>query len=145
MSVPSTEKCSSLISSASLAMYSGTGRPSVPPERLLKAMVLMALYGIRAEVLLCEQLHYNMLFRWFLNMDMVEAPFDHCAFLDNRKRLLERDAAGKFFRQVVHLASRLRARRLSASSAIFLIGRSGWLGGTRSSMLTRRSIHDRSS
>jgi transposase len=86
------------------AMYSGTGRPSVPPERLLKAMVLMALYGIRSEVLLCEQLHYNMLFRWFLDMDMVEAPFDHCAFSDNRKRLLEHDAAGKFFRQVVRFA-----------------------------------------
>lgn len=82
-------------------MYSSRGRPSVPPERLLKAMVLMALYGIRSEVLLCEQLEYNMLFRWFLDMDMVETPFDHCAFSDNRKRLLEHDAAGKFFRQVV--------------------------------------------
>ena len=86
------------------AMYSGTGRPSVPPERLLKAMVLMALYGIRSEVLLCEQLHYNMLFRWFLDMDMVETPFDHCAFSDNRKRLLEHDVAGKFFQQVLRFA-----------------------------------------
>jgi transposase len=86
------------------AMYSSKGRPSVPPERLLKAMVLMALYGIRSEVLLCEQLQYNILFRWFLDMDMVEAPFDHCAFSDNRERFLAGDVAGKFFRQVVRFA-----------------------------------------
>lgn len=85
-------------------MYSSKGRPSVPPEQLLKAMVLMALYGIRSEVLLCEQLNYNMLFRWFLDMDMVEAPFDHCAFSDNRQRLLEHDAAGKFFSEVLRFA-----------------------------------------
>ena len=85
-------------------MYSAKGRPSVPPERLLKAMVLMGLYGIRSEVLLCEQLAYNMLFRWFLDMDMIEEPFDHCAFSDNRQRLLEHDAAGKFFRQLLRFA-----------------------------------------
>lgn len=85
-------------------MYSKQGRPSVPPEQLLKAMVLMALYSIKSEVQLCEQLQYNMLFRWFLDMDMVEEPFDHCAFSDNRARLVEHDAAGKFFRQVVRQA-----------------------------------------
>jgi transposase len=85
-------------------MYSKRGRPSIPPERLLKGMVLMALYSIRSEVQLCEQLQYNMLFRWFLDMDMVEEPFDHCAFSDNRERLIKHDAAGKFFRQVVRQA-----------------------------------------
>jgi transposase len=54
------------------AMYAETGRPSVPPERLLKGMVLMALYTVRSERQLCEQLEYNLLFRWFLGMDMVE-------------------------------------------------------------------------
>ena len=52
----------------------------------------------------CEQLQYNMLFRWFLAMDMVEDPFDHCAFSDNRARLLDHDAAGKFFSEVVRQA-----------------------------------------
>lgn len=61
-------------------MYSKTGRPSVPPERLLKGMLLIAVYSIRSEVQFCEQLRYNFLFRWFLDMDMVEEPFDHCAF-----------------------------------------------------------------
>lgn len=81
-------------------MYPKTGRPSVPPERLLKGMVLMALYSIPSEVRLCEQIRYNMLFRWFLDMDMVEVPFDHCAFSDNRARLLEHDVARKFFQHV---------------------------------------------
>lgn len=85
-------------------MYSSHGRPSVPPEQLLKAMVLMALYSIKSERQLCEQLQYNMLFRWFLDMDMVEEAFDHCAFSDNRARLMKHDAAGKFFRQVVRQA-----------------------------------------
>lgn len=85
-------------------MYSKQGRPSVPPESLLKGMVLMALYSIKSEVQLCEQLQYNMLFRWFLDMDMVEDSFDHCAFSDNRARLIKHDAAGKFFRQVVRQA-----------------------------------------
>lgn len=78
-------------------MYSKGGRPSVPPERLLKAMVLMALFSIPSERRLCEQLRYNLLFRWFLDMDMVEEPFDHCAFSDNRERLMKHDVARKFF------------------------------------------------
>lgn len=81
-------------------MYPKTGRPSIPPERLLKGMLLMALYSIPSEVRLCEQLRYNMLFRWFLDMDMVEAPFDHCAFSDNRQRLLEHEVSRKFFKHV---------------------------------------------
>ena len=85
-------------------MYSRQGRPSVPPEQLLKAMVLMALYSIKSEARLCEQLQYNILFRWFLDMDMVEEPFDHCAFSDNRERLMKHDAAGKFFHEVVEQA-----------------------------------------
>lgn len=85
-------------------MYSKTGRPSVPPERLLKGMLLIALYSIRSEVQFCEQLRYNFLFRWFLDMDMVEEPFDHCAFSDNRDRLIEHEATAKFFRKIVDQA-----------------------------------------
>ena len=57
-------------------MYAASGRPSVPPERLLKSMLLMAFYSVRSERLFCEQLDYNLLFRWFLDMDMVEDSFD---------------------------------------------------------------------
>lgn len=92
------------LSSSLGRMYPKNGRPSIPPERLLKGMLLIALYSIRSEVQFCEQLRYNLLFRWFLDMDMTEAPFDHCAFSDNRDRLMEHDAAGKFFRQVVKQA-----------------------------------------
>ena len=91
------------------AMYSATGRPSIPPERLLKATLLMALYTVRSERQFCEQLDYNLLFRWFLDMDMVEASFDATAFTRNRVRLLAHDVAGQFFRTVVEQA---RAERL---------------------------------
>lgn len=85
-------------------MYSKTGRPSIAPERLLKGMLLIALYSIRSEVQFCEQLRYNFMFRWFLDMDMVEEPFDHCAFSDNRDRLIQHEATAKFFRKVVQQA-----------------------------------------
>src|SRR5690606_27412563 len=83
------------------AMYSRTGRDSVPPETLLKSTLLMALYSVRSERLFCEQLAYNLLFRWFLDMDMTSQPFDHSTFSKNRDRLLEHEAAGKFFYAVV--------------------------------------------
>lgn len=82
------------------AMYADTGRPSVPPERLLKGMLLMALFSIRSERQLCEQLRYNMLYRWFLDMDMTEEPFDASTFSKNRERMLEHDLAGEFFASV---------------------------------------------
>ena len=82
-------------------MYSKKGRPSIPPERLLKATLLMAFHSIRSERLFCEQLDYNLLFRWFLDMDMVEESFDHSTFSQNRKRLLEHDVAANFLGEVV--------------------------------------------
>jgi len=89
-------------------MYSVVGRPSIPPERLLKASLLMALYTVRSERLFCEQLDYNLLFRWFLDLEMDEASFDHSTFSRNRARLLEHEVAGEFFRTVVEQARRLR-------------------------------------
>jgi len=83
------------------AMYSEGGRPSVPPERLLKSSLLMALYTIRSERMFCEQLGYNLLFRWFLDMDMSEAAFDASTFSKNRARLIEHDVAAQFFVQIV--------------------------------------------
>jgi transposase len=85
-------------------MYSEFGRPSIPPERLLKATLLMALYTVRSERSFCEQLGYNLLFRWFLDMDMVEPSFDHSTFSRNRERLIEHDVAKQFFGQVVRQA-----------------------------------------
>ena len=72
------------------------GHPSVPPERLLKSTLLMALYSVRSGRLFCEQLDYNLLFRWFLDMDLVEESFNHSTFSKNRERLLEHDIARKF-------------------------------------------------
>src|SRR6202023_606649 len=90
-------------------MYSLRGRPSIPPERLLKASLLMALYTVRSERMFCEQLDYNLLFRWFLDLEVDEAGFDHSTFSRNRARLLEHAVASEFFRAVVAQA---RTRKL---------------------------------
>ena len=90
------------------AMYAGGGRPSVPPERLLKSTLLMAFYSVRSDRLFCEQLDYNLLFRWFLDMDMVEESFDHSTFSKNRERLLEHDVAKKFLAEIVQQARSAR-------------------------------------
>jgi transposase len=85
-------------------MYSAVGRPSIPPERLLKATLLMALYTLRSERLFCEQLDYNLLFRWFLDMNMDEASFVPTVFTKNRERLLQHNVASKFFGVIVEQA-----------------------------------------
>src|SRR6202171_1208075 len=89
-------------------MYSEVGRPSIPPERLLKASLLMALYTVRSERMFCEQLDYNLLFRWFLDLDVAEPSFDHSTFSRNRARLLEHDVAREFFTRVVAQARSLQ-------------------------------------
>ena len=70
-------------------MYADVGRPSIPPERLLKSSLLIALFSVRSERAFCEQLDYNLLFRWFLDMQLMERSFDPTVFTKNRKRLLE--------------------------------------------------------
>lgn len=90
------------------SMYAEGGRPSIPPERLLKATILMALYTVRSERQFCEQLGYNLLFRWFLDMDMTEQGWEHSSFTRNRERLLKHDVAAKFFYAVVDEAKRER-------------------------------------
>src|SRR6202049_2890114 len=92
-------------------MYSAVGRPSIPPERLLKASLLMALYTVRSERMFCEQLDYNLLFRWFLDLNWDEPGFDHSSFSRNRARLLEHDVAGEVFRTVVAEARELERTR----------------------------------
>jgi transposase len=83
------------------AMYSGIGRPSVPPERLLRAMLLQAFYSIRSERLLMERLEFDLLFRWFVGIDVDDAAWDHSTFSKNRDRLLEGDVAAKFMQAVL--------------------------------------------
>jgi len=90
------------------AMYADSGRESVPPETLLKGSLLIALYSLRSERMLCEQLGYNMLFRWFLDMDMTGTPFDHSTFSKNRERIMDHDVAREFFRRVVEQARHAR-------------------------------------
>jgi transposase len=78
-------------------MYSEVGRPSIPPERLLKASLLMALYTVRSKWMFCEQLDYNLLYRWFLDMNWDEPGFDHSSFTRNRERLLAQRRGGGVF------------------------------------------------
>jgi transposase len=85
-------------------MYAEDGRPSIPPERLLKASLLMSLYSIRSERAFCEQLEYHLLYRWFLGMNMVEPNFDRSTFSKNRERLLQHQVAREFFDAVVRRA-----------------------------------------
>jgi transposase len=89
------------------AMYAEVGRPSIPPERLLKASLLISLYSIRSERAFCEQLEYNELFRWFLGMSLIEPSFDPSTFSKNRQRLLDHNVAQQFFDHIVLAASRL--------------------------------------
>ena len=86
------------------SMYSHTGRPSIAPERLLRALLLQVLYTIRSERMLMEQLDYNMLFRWFVGLSMDDVVWDHSTFTKNRDRFLESDLAGAFFSAVVSQA-----------------------------------------
>jgi transposase len=82
-------------------MYSAGGRPSVPPEVLLKSSVLMALYSMRSERAFCERLNYDMLFKWFLDMPIDSKAFDATTFTKNRARLFEHQIADRFFALVV--------------------------------------------
>ena len=83
------------------AAYSATGRPSVPPERLLKALLLMALYSVRSERQLCEQIDLNLLFRWFLDLQPSDDAFDATTFTKNRQRLETHGLTKAFFDAVV--------------------------------------------
>ena len=84
------------------AIYAERGRPSIPPERLLLGKVLMALYSIRSERQFCERLQYDLLFRWFLDLNPDEATFDHSVFSQNQ--VLRHEVADRFFAEVVRLA-----------------------------------------
>src|SRR5882724_10208492 len=89
------------------ALYAQHGRPSIPPERLLRAQLLQLFYSIRSERLLMEQLDYNILFRWFVGLEMDEPVWVPTVFTKNRDRLLQHAVAHRFFQRVVARASDL--------------------------------------
>jgi len=89
-------------------MYSRMGRPSVPPEQLLRALLLQMLYSVRSERMLVEQMEYNLLFRWFVGLSMNDAVWDATSFTKNRERLLAGEVAQAFFTAVVQGARRKR-------------------------------------
>jgi transposase len=88
-------------------LYSQVGRPSIAPERLLRALLLQVFYSVRSERLLMEQLNYNLLFRWFVGLEIDDAVWNHAVFSKNRDRLLNQDLAQKFFAQVKQQATGL--------------------------------------
>jgi transposase len=94
------------------ALYSGMGRPSVPPEKLLRAMLLQAFYSVRSERQLMERIEFDLLFRWFVGIGIDDPVWDHSSFSKNRDRLLEGEIAAKFLAAVL---SQPRVRRLLSS------------------------------
>ena len=95
-----TDRVLATLSPKFTAMYSKIGRPSIPPEKLLRALLLQVLYTIRSERLLMEQLEYNLLFRWFVGLNVDDPVWDATVFSKNRDRLLAADVATAFFQAV---------------------------------------------
>src|SRR5512136_2659178 len=85
-------------------LYAGEGRPSIPPEQLLKSRILTALYSVRSERLFCEQLGYNLLWLWFLDREFSAGSFDHSIFAKNYERVLSAEVAKLFFAEVYELS-----------------------------------------
>src|SRR3954468_10478685 len=85
-------------------LYAESGRPSIPPERLFRALLLQVFYSIRSERMLMEQLDYNLLFRWFVGLEMDEPVWNHAVFSKNRDRLLNQELARVFFDRVLRQA-----------------------------------------
>ena len=86
------------------AMYAGSGRASIPPERLLRASLIQTLYTIRSERQLVQHIEYNLLYRWFVGLDMDDPVWDHSSFTKNRDRLLNEAVGRAFFGKVLELA-----------------------------------------
>ena len=84
--------------------YAKAGRPSIPPERLLRASLLQVVYSVRSERLLMEQLDYNLLFRWFVGLNVDDPVWDHSTFSFNRERLFDEEVAQQFFDNTVLVA-----------------------------------------
>src|SRR5438309_501367 len=94
------------LSTAFDGLYAASGRPSIAPEYVLRALLLQAFYSVRSERQLVEQLDYNLLFRWFVGLSMDDAVWNHAVFSKNRDRLLNSEVAQRFFAEVNRLATR---------------------------------------
>jgi transposase len=103
---PIVDRALSSLSPTFRAMYAPTGRKSIPPEHLLKASLLIALYSIRSERQFCERLQYDLLFTWFLDLNISDRAFDASTFSKNRQRLLDHEVAADFFDAVLDQARR---------------------------------------
>ena len=122
------------------ALYSGMGRPSIPPEKLLRAMLLQAFYSIRSERQLMERLEFDLLFRWFVGLGVDDPAWDHSTFSKNRDRLLEGDIAARFLRAVL---AQPRVKRLLSTDHFSVDGTLVLMDapGSQSRRLTRRRNH----
>ena len=107
-----TDRALEMLSGDFAALYSGTGRPSIPPEKLLRAMLLQAFYSIRSERQLMERLEFDLLFKWFVGLGIDDGVWDHSTFSKNRDRLLDGEIAAKFLTAVL---AQPRVRRLLSS------------------------------
>src|SRR5271156_2266526 len=107
-----TDSALAALSGDFAALYSGMGRPSVPPEKLLRAMLLQAFYSVRSERQLMERIEFDLLFRWFVGIGIDDPVWDHSSFTKNRDRLLEGEIAAKFLDAVL---SQPRVKRLMSS------------------------------
>ena len=103
---PIVEQALAALSPTCARMYAADGRPSVPPDHLLKASLLKALYSVRSERQFCERLQYDLLFKWFLDLNISDPAFDASTFAKNRARLLEHEVAAAFFDAVLDEARR---------------------------------------
>lgn len=101
-----TERVLKELSEEFEALYARSGRPSIPPEQLLKGQLLMALYSVRSDRQFCQMLDYNILFRWFLDMSLEDAGLDQSNFSRLRERLVKEDLAQRFFDAIVKAARR---------------------------------------
>jgi len=103
---PIVDKALAELSPTFNRMYADTGRPSIPPEHLLKACLLIALYTVRSERQFCERLQYDLLFKWFMDMNIIDPAFDASTFSKNKERLLEHEVARGFLGVVLSEARR---------------------------------------
>ena len=117
---PIVDRALAEVSPAFDKMYAEVGRPSIPPEHLLKACLLIALYSIRSERQFCERLQYDLLFKWFLDLNIMDEAFDASSFSKNKARLLEHQVAHEFFAAILAEA---RRRRLLSEDHFTVDGR----------------------
>ena len=117
-------------------LYSSMGRPSIPPEKLLRAMLLQAFYSIRSERQLMERLEFDLLFRWFVGVGVDDAAWDHSTFSKNRERLLEGDVAAKLLSAVL---AQPRVKRLLSTDHFSVDGTliEAWAAGAGWSSTSR--------